>query len=170
MKSDNTDSDFLKKAFNRAVFFLKFRPRSEREVRQNLLVYFAKKKISPQDYEQVIIITIDRLKNLNFINDRDFIHYWVERRFRENPKGKRIIIDELRQKGIKDDLIEEAVDSELKSYSQEEVVKKLIEKADRRYKSLPLFERKQKLLNFILRRGFSFSEVNKTIDEMTKKQ
>jgi len=58
------------KALNYAFLLLRFRPRSEHEIRTRL----KKRKISPPVAKKVI----DYLKSCNYINDQDFVKSYIE--------------------------------------------------------------------------------------------
>lgn len=162
--------DFFQKTLNKALFFLKFRYRSEKEIRDYLNKYLLKQQTSPEIIEKTINNVVNRLKELEFINDYNFVRFWVEKRFKTNPKGRKVIIYELKTKGVPAEIIDEVLDKEIKKYSESEVIKKLLEKADRRYKHLPSLKRREKLVNFVARRGFSFSKAVSLVDELIKKQ
>lgn len=170
MNNKNSEKEIFEKALNRALFFLKFRPRSEKEVRDYLILFLHKKKISLEIQEKIIKTVISRLKELNFVNDRDFVSFWIGRRFRTNPKGQKIIIQELRLKGIPKEIIEDTLEKEFNKYSKRDIIQRLLEKADKRYHNLPERLRKQKLINYIFTRGFSFSEARWAVDELIKEK
>lgn len=170
MENNITDPDLFKKSLNKALFFLKFRYRSEKEIRDYLNKYLLKQQTSPEIIEKTINNVVNRLKELELVNDYNFVRLWVENRFKANPKGRKVIIYELRQKGISQKIIDEVLDKEMAKYSEDEVIKELLEKADRRYKHSPYLNRKEKLMNFIIRRGFSFSKTRIIVDELIKKQ
>src|SRR5260370_20635627 len=69
----------VQQATNRALNYLSFRPRSREEVRR----YLRKKETPPE----LIDTVIQRLDDLNLINDQSFTEFWVESRARSNPKG-----------------------------------------------------------------------------------
>jgi regulatory protein len=84
-----------------AVRFLKYRPRSEFEVRERLRHH---------GYEsQCVDAAIVVLKEKKLIDDRAFARFWVENRDSFSPRSQRLIKTELRQKGIDGDIIDQAV-------------------------------------------------------------
>lgn len=168
-KKLNNQKDFYNKVFNHSLYFLKFRPRSEKEVRSNLQKYLYKFGLQEDDRTELINKTIHRLKDLKFVDDWEFAKYWIDQRKRSKPKGKKVIAFELRQKGIDNDLAEVLVEQEFSDNLVNDLINKLIEKADRKYQYLPYLERKNKLTQFLLRRGFSYEEIRPVIDEYVKK-
>src|SRR6266516_3730969 len=83
------------RAFEAALAFLSYRPRSEREVRERL----QKKDVPPRILESVI----ERLRRLRLVDDQDFARYWVEQRQTHRPRGARLLRQELRRKGVDPD-------------------------------------------------------------------
>lgn len=163
------DQDLSNKLFNKTLFFLKFRARSCNEIRNYLAAYFRKHVCDLNDQPKITEEIITRLKNLKYIDDYDFVRQWVESRYLSKPKGKKVLIFELKQKGIAQEIIDQVIEKESQKYSSKELIKKILMKADQRYYHLPFIARKQKLLTYALRKGFDFSEISVVVDEMLKK-
>ncbi|MEX2007262.1 MAG: regulatory protein RecX [Candidatus Levyibacteriota bacterium] len=144
--------DSFEKYWNSSLKFLSYRPRSEKEVRDNLL----KKKAT----QEVIEAVIKRLKGHKFINDEEFASWFVRSRIGVKPKAARIIKMELKQKGIS----EETIDNLQFTIDDLENAKKLLEKKVERYKNLERNEIYNKLGSFLARRGFDWDTVKKAID------
>lgn len=53
---------------------------------------------------------LERLTHAGLVDDADFAEQWVESRVRHAGKGKRALAAELRNKGVDDDVIAEALD------------------------------------------------------------
>ncbi len=157
--------DEFEKYLNKSFHFLSFRPRSEKEVRDNLL----KKKASTEVIERVIT----SLNEHKFLNDQEFARWFIEQRLRFNPKGIRIIKMELKQKGIDQEIIDEAItnlssdDGELLNNDLESA-KKLVEKKLPKYRGLEKQIIYQKLGAFLARRGFGWDTIKKSIDDGLK--
>lgn len=152
--------------FNKSLFFLKFRPRSEKEVRDNLLKYIKKNNLQEEMIEEVII----NLRKLQFVDDLAFARYWVEQRQAFRPKGERVIRLELKQKGIDKAVIEKVISETFTPKSQVESITKLINKALLKYNRLDFNKRRQKVIEYLLRRGYIYSEISSVVDELVKKQ
>ena len=133
--------DEFDKFYNKALRFLSFRPRSEYEVKQNLV----RKKAS----ENIISKVVSRLKENNFINDEEFIKWWIEQRTNFKPRSLKLIKIELRQKGIDKELIEETIGRLSSTIDDLKSAKKLIEKRLSRYKNLSRDEKFQKIARFL---------------------
>ena len=93
--------DSFEKFYNKALEFLSYRTRSEKEVREKLKL----KQAEPQVFEKVI----SKLKEKRFINDEEFARQWIENRERFKPRSLRLIRLELRQKGIEGEILERVV-------------------------------------------------------------
>ena len=148
--------------YDLSLRFLSYRPRSEKEV----LDYLKKKKID----EPSIILIINKLKSHNFLNDLDFSKFWIEKRLKIKPKAYRIIVLELKQKGISQEIIEKA--SELFDSKNEMDIKSAIELIERRariYQNLPKDKAKEKLMNYLARRGFSYDTIKKAMRDIDEK-
>lgn len=151
--------DDFEKFYNKALRFLSFRPRSEKEVKDNL----QRKKASFSIIETVL----KKLKEKKFINDEGFAKWWVEQRTSFRPLGLRLIKIELRQKGISDEMIESGImNQESGAKNDLGLARKLIEKKIARYKGLSKQELYQKLGGFLARRGFDWETIKQAIDEV----
>lgn len=147
--------------YTKALKFLALRPRTEKEVRENLLKHKASKN-------QIDVI-IEKLKKQKFLNDEEFAKWWTEQRQKFRPKSWQIIKFELQQKGINPEIIK---NQELRIKSQEEgksdleVAKELVEKNLKKFQNLSKQQLYQKLGGFLGRRGFSYDVVKVCIDEV----
>ena len=95
-------SDESARATEAALVFLGYRPRSEREVRDRL-----RRNGYGQD---AIDHTIARLHDWRYLDDEDFARRWVENRATHRPRGKRLLHQELRNKGIDRETAHEVID------------------------------------------------------------
>lgn len=169
-QTNNNKHDLLQKAFNHAIFYLKFRPRSKKEVKENLNKYLSKFKLSTEICNSILNQTLTRLTQLQFIDDSAFTKYWVDQRQTSRPKGERVIRHELKFKGIDNEIIDKVIEEQLTKTSQKEVLEKLINKAIVKYKNLPFIKRKQKIVEYLFRRGYLYTEISSLVDESLKKQ
>jgi len=154
--------DSFEKFYNKALEFLSYRTRSEKEVREKLKL----KQAEPQVIEKVI----SKLKEKRFINDEEFARQWIENRERFKPRSLRLIRLELRQKGIEGEILERVVrDLEFNSESELEQAKRLVEKRIDKVRGLPKQEIYQKLGRFLASKGFNWDTVKKAIDGILEK-
>lgn len=144
------DEEEFQKWYNRALHFLKFRPRSRSEI-----CTFLSKKKTP---EKIIDQLLEKLEQLNLVNDQEFAKWFVEQRATFRPKGKALLTLELRQKGISPDTISEVLEG-LDATSQSRAAEKLIERKLFLWRTLDPRLRRKKAQDFLLRRGFSWEIV-----------
>jgi regulatory protein len=153
--------DTLQKAYDRAVRFLSYRPRSVAEVRQHLAHLEA--GYSAELIEAVIV----RLTEQGYLNDEEFARYWVENRQRFRPKGSRALRQELRQRGLESDVIEMA----LANVDAEEAAMQAARPRAERLAALAQADPtafRRKLSDFLLRRGFGYDVVEGIVDALLK--
>lgn len=148
------------KFYVKALQFLKNRPRSEKEVRDNLV-----KKKTPR--EQIDII-VGVLKQQKFLNDHEFAKWWIEQRTQFRPKGWRVIELELKQKGISDEIIK-SFGEEKREESELDKAKKIVERHSAKYKGLTRQELYVKLGGYLGRRGFGYDIIKACIDDVMGK-
>lgn len=152
--------DLYEKYYTFALRFLSYRPRSVKEVRDRL----EKKKASPEVIEKVI----RSLLSSKFLDDAQFARSWVESRLRSRPKALSILKQELIQKGIQREIIEDILPD--RCVTDNESIKKLVEKAERKYRNLDPKEQKQKIAAYLGRRGYSWDTISPAIDDYSSEE
>ena len=151
--------DEFGKFYNASLRFLSYRPRSEKEIRENLL----RKKAPGLIIEKII----SKLKEQRFLNDKEFAKWWIEQRTNVSKKSLRVIKMELLQKGINRDIIEEMMhDITVTIQSDFDRAKELVQKKIKKYEGFKRQEIYQKLGGFLGRRGFDWETIKKSIDEV----
>jgi regulatory protein len=137
--------DLYQKALARALVLLGYRPRSEDEVRRRLV----RAKFEPDLVDRVVA----KLRADGLLDDREFARYWAENRSAFNPRGARLISQELRQKGVEREAIDEVLEETVDDDSAALVAgrKKAKQLAGLEYRDF-----RQKLGNFLARRGFNY--------------
>jgi len=146
--------DAEQQAVDRALNFLSFRPRSREEVRR----YLRRKETPPY----IIEAALARLDRLDFVNDRAFVEFWVENRDKFNPRGSHALKNELRVKGVEQEIVDELVDGE-----QDEQLalragrKKALSLARLPDMDYPTF--RNRLGAFLQRRGFGYEDVTRAV-------
>ena len=151
------EKDLNEKAFQSALHFLSFRNRSEYEIRMNLSGKgFNEKRISE---------VIDHLKSLGYIDEEIFTREWVENRAASKPRGRRLLIYELKQKKVDNAKIEQALQSLPDEIT---LALKAVRKIIHRYENLEQDVFNKKVTGSLIRRGFDFEvirEVRKILRE-----
>jgi len=136
--------DAHQQAFDRAVRFLSYRPRSRAEVER----YLRGKGIT----EDGIAGVIERLEQANYLDDEAFARFWVENREEFKPRSRRALHYELRQKGVSSQVIARA----LNASGDEAAAWRAVEGRLARWAGLPRNELRQKIANYLSRRGFDY--------------
>jgi len=157
--------DEFEKFYNKALKFLSYRPRSEKEIRDYLEIKTQKSKLKNDD--KIIESIIRRLKENNFINDEEFIKWWFEQRTTFKPRSLKLIKIELRQKGIDKELIEETIVHLPSTIDDLKSAKKLIEKRLPRYKNLPQDKKFQKVARYLSSKGFNYDIIKEIFKEIS---
>lgn len=151
------DEEALQKAIDRAMNYLSFRPRSREEVRRYL-----KQKQTPAE---LIDATVERLNQLDLINDETFATFWIESRERFRPKGAQAIKNELKVKGVKREVIDEMVtdeqDEELALRAGRKKAQSLLHQPDIDYNAF-----RTRLGPFLQRRGFSYEVTKRVVQQL----
>ncbi len=138
--------DAVEVAYQRAVRFLSYRPRTRAEVRRNL----EKHETPPAVVETVL----ERLQENGLLDDAAFAHAWVENRLAFRPRGARVLRQELRQRGVPDEITEAVLESSLPN--ETDLAYRAGQKRLRRLSRLPWQEFRQKMGAYLARRGFSY--------------
>lgn len=156
--------DGFEKFYNKALRFLSFRPRSEKEVRDNL-----KKKSFGRGSglsEKTIELIIKKLKEQKFLDDKAFANWWIEQRTIVRPTGIHLIKIELKQKGIGEDLIKDLLSNSIVSTNELERAKRLVDKRMKKYVGLSRNKIFQKLGGFLSRRGFDYDTIKNALKDL----
>jgi regulatory protein len=145
-------ADEVERARARVLDYLSYRPRSEWEVRE----YLQKREFSSTAIDTVI----SALSKVNLIDDVAFAQYWLDNRAQFRPKGKRILSQELRQKGVASQMI----DAALAGYDEETAARRVYEDQARRLTHLSPDVFRRRLTERMARRGFSYDLIRDLID------
>lgn len=141
----------FQKTLDKLLKFATLRPRSEKEIRD----YFRRKKVHESLHEELF----NRLSRLELVNDEKFASWWVEQRQSFKPKPKRILLRELRIKGIDKEIIENVLGEE--KIDEEKMARELIEKKAYKWKDLPARLARQKMSQYLAGKGFGWDVIEK---------
>jgi regulatory protein len=139
--------DTAHQAHEAALRYLDYRPRSVREMRLHL----QGKSVEPDVIDEVV----ERLSDVGLLDDHAFARYWIENRRDFRPRGQRALRMELRQKGVPDDIIDEALRVG-QGHSEDEAAYQAAQAQARKMRTLDPAEFRRKLEAHLLRRGFSY--------------
>ena len=142
----------LEKAYNQALNYLSYRPRSQAEV----TTYLQRRGMSEIQIEGVA----ERLERAGLLDDAAFARFWVENRERFRPRGPRALRYELRRKGLDEAVIDEALTSL-------DVMDSAYRAAGKKTRQLRRADREtffRKLVEYLARRGFDYEVARDTAE------
>mgnify|MGYP005849639223 CR=1 FL=1 len=157
LEKNSNEEQELNYLQNRVLNYLKFRPRTEKEIVLFLKKIIKKKNLPATFLEKII----HQLKEWGLINDKNFVDWFVSSRKKLHQKGKQLIIYELKQKGIDQKLIDNYFSQE--EFNEEKLALQLIKKYSHRWQNLAVKKKKEKIIRFLTSRGFSFETIRKII-------
>lgn len=139
-------------AIDAALRLLAAGPRSERELRERL-----SRRRGFRD--EAVDAAIERMQELDYLNDGAFARFWVESRQAGTPRSRRALAFELSRKGVGRD----ELDAALEGVSDTEAA---YDAAQRRLRTLRGVDRQtfqRKLASFLNTRGFGYGVARATI-------
>jgi len=141
-------ADAQEQAYDYALKFLASRPRSEAEVRRRLR--------ARQVEAEVVEAAIARLRRAGLVDDEAFASYWVENRMTFRPKSKRVLLAELKNKGVRE---AEVLAQAVSGADDAEAAYRLAAKRASRMQGLAYADFCRRLGDFLARRGFDFEVI-----------
>lgn len=133
-------------ALEYAIYSLVHRRQTERQIREKIF-----KRFPEADPEPVI----ERLKELNYLNDEAFSEAWIRHRSLSSPRGKYLLEQELKRKGVSGGNREKA----LEAYDEQDFLKELALKKWEKLRGTDQKKKREKLMRFLLSRGFAIGNV-----------
>ncbi len=142
-----------------ALHYIAYKMRTEQEVR---------KKLFEKEYTEYIIErVIHFLIEYHYIDDMKYCKSYIKQRLQYNPKGVYILKMELKQKGIKQSIIDKAIENSDIDELNDAI--KLLQK-----KCLYLDDidekNKKRLFAFLQRRGYSYDIIKEAFAYVTKNE
>ena len=148
------ENKVLTKARNTAYRYLTYRPRSRAEIIQ---------KLHDREFNQEIIeAVLADLARFGYINDLQFADQWAQSRIRLRGFGRRRIEQELKNKGIDREIIQEVFGKLFVDGAEIETAKLVAGKKIQTMKCVDRETRRRRLAGFLERKGFSF-EIIRTV-------
>ena len=145
------EEDARETAYLQAIKFIQYRPRTEAEVRQNLI-----KHTVPTP---VVDHVIDRLKRNGLLDDARFAQAWIENRNERRPRSRRALYFELHQRGIDAAIIEQS----LQAVDEQELAYQAAWKKARNIKNLEWKDFRQKMYAYLIQRGFNYEVTSQAV-------
>ena len=143
----------LEKALKAAERLLRFRPRSVKELRIRL----EQKGFEPAIYQQAI----ESLLQKRLLDDRAFVTFWISNRLQFKPMSRRRLLQELRMKGIDEDLLQSCL-QEMDLPAEADLARRLLKKKAKGVnREDPVSLRR--LQGYLQRRGFSYETIREVL-------
>ena len=140
---------------NLALYYLSFKARTEKEVRD----YLAKHEID----ENIISKVIQSLKDDNWINDRQYAQAIINSNQLSGDKGSYMLMQKISQKGVAKSIIQEV----LQEFDMAEVAERTAEKLLKKYQGkLPTRALQDKIIQGLTNKGFSYTEAKTAFDQL----
>jgi regulatory protein len=128
-----------------------------------------KLKLKKRGFSDDIIETIiKKFKKEGYLNDHDFAVAYVKSRLASKPRGRRMLLSELLQKGVKRELADEVLDQALAETSEEDLAFKLLQKNRIRLLKEKSVDLKLKIRNYLGYRGFGYEAIRQATDEFLR--
>ncbi len=145
------DAGIFQSAFDRAVRFLSYRPRSIAEVRRYL--------VNAGVAASIIDAVLERLQQRGYLDDLAFAKFWLENRNRFKPMAPRALRHELWRKDVDAGII----DAVLSEFDAEEAAYRAAQGRLQRYKGNTRQVFRRKLSGMLRRRGFDSETINDVV-------
>lgn len=146
------EADAGHSAYDIGLRLLTYRPRSETEMRRRL----GRRGIGLRLIDE----TVRRLKERGYLDDEAFARFWTETRDTTSPRGRRLIVRELRAHGVDADTAAAAT----ASVSDEEAAYRATSRRLYAFRGLDRDTFRRRLGGFLVRRGFSYDVARRTMD------
>lgn len=144
----------LKKAKDKALKYLAYKIRTEKQVREKLL---------QEEFPEIIIEKVIKiLKKYNYINDENYAKAFIKDKLNVKGYGIFKITYELKIQGISEEIFKKYLDDTLFFDEQQKAIE-LLRKKVRKINEID-YKEKQKLYSYLARRGFSFDTINNSLN------
>ncbi len=149
-----------------ALRFLSYRLRTVREVRD---------KLRENEFgDEVISKTVYDLEQSGLLNDTEFAQTYIRDTLAIRPSGKYLLKRRLLLLGLDKSLVDEVLNESLENASQEiaalEAARKFMKKANALQRRKDPLKIRNRLVNFLSRRGFTWDMITKTVKEVLEEE
>lgn len=145
------DDSVRDKARYQALGQLSRRQRSEWELRD----YLKRKEYAPEIIEQVI----EGLIEYGYIDDKKFADAWIANRRLLKPTSARRLRQELKQKRVSDEVIDEALTED--ETDENQILRDLVERKRKQTK----YQDDLKLMQYLSRQGFDYGSIKSALNK-----
>ena len=109
---------------------------------------------------------IDSLLQQHLLDDRAFVAFWISNRLSFKPMSRRLLLRELRAKGIEEELLQSSL-QEMDLPSEVDLARQLLKQKEKRFNRQDSASLKR-LQGYLSRRGFSYETIRHVLDERSE--
>ncbi|CAM3281487.1 recombination regulator RecX [Lactiplantibacillus plajomi] len=158
LKAEIIAADDVSKAYSRALDYLSHQLRTEKEVHD---------KLRDEDVDETVIdATMQQLRELRLLNDQQYADAYVRTAKRTSDKGPRVIRQKLRQKGVGEQLIDDALANQFSLEERVDNATELAQKLARRYQRQAFKTMQQKVRTGLMTKGFDTETIGIVIESL----
>jgi len=150
--------DQIEDGFQKCLRYISYKPRTKFEINKKL----KEKNFSADQIDVITSMLLDK----GYIDDFQYAKNWIENRAILKPRSNKLIAWELRNKKISDEIINQLT---TEMVSEEELINLAAEKYARRLSGYEKDIFFRKLTGYLIRRGFSYSNVTSVVQSTWKK-
>ena len=145
-----------KRAKKRALYLLEKIDRTEKQLRD---------KLTESGYPKDLVEeAVEYVRSYHYIDDGRYARNYI--RFRQESKSRLLLKNELLQKGVSSQIIEEALEEEYHMDPEELIRSWLVKKGCPKSGEDPAKERK--ICQFLLRKGFAWEDIRRSMERFQK--
>ncbi len=140
-----------------ALYYLGLRARTVREMER----YLDEKQYGEYEVYQVV----ERLKELDYLNDEKYAADFIRSRLSSKPVSRRRLAEQLYQHGVEKEIIDRQL-GEISDIEETENARAVAEKYMQQFAALPERERAERVIKRMTARGFSYETIKSVLREI----
>ena len=162
------DSEILNKLYLKVLNFVSYSPRSKKEIEERLEKYIQSEKLLEDEAEEARDYVIETLTSQGYIDDekiaKDLLFSYQNSR---KPKSSKQIKMHLYKKKLSEELISRVV-SQIDTESEFESALQILSKKAKNVNAPIGFLESQKLVKYLLSKGFDYSISKRAVDTLNE--
>jgi len=157
----NTQKISKAEALKKIEHYCAYQERCHKEVNEKLKSF----GLFKSDRDELIVTLIDS----GYLNEERFVRAFIRGKFNQKNWGKLKIRNELKIKGIHDNLIERLL-SEIDEKEYHEKLKKLLIKKSKEIKGGTVYSKKHKLFSYLYSKGYESNVIGELLEAILMKK
>lgn len=166
-KEEIVNEEIFDKYLKKTLRFINYKIRTKKEIKDRLYKYLYKDIKDEKTKNYLHSRVMDHVESMGLIDDRSYVKAYIEgKKLKGIPPGKFKIRNFLLKKGVSREIIEEC----LQDYVRETELEGARKQAEKKIKKLDLNTKKdkQKLWNYLYRKGYSSNVIRAVVDSHFK--